>query len=311
MDVLSDVLGMLRFRSTLYCRVEISAPWGLRFTPTRMASFHVVERGACWLRLDGEEEAYLLAGGDLVVLTQGAGHFVGDELATPPITCIQLDEELPSTPELRRYVHQGATTTMLCGLFELEQPLGLPLFALLPPLIHLRGTDGRAAPWLETTLGFLAQEVGAGRLGSDGLVQRLTDMLFIQVLRTWAEGGIAQPRGWLAALRDPQLGPALALMHRHPERAWTVAELAEVVLMSRSAFSARFSAMLEEPPLRYLRRWRMQKASDLLRRTDEGMDSIAALVGYESTVAFSQVFKREVGLSPQAYRRQRRSETRY
>jgi AraC family transcriptional regulator, alkane utilization regulator len=303
MDVLTQVLDTLRFRSTLYCRVEISAPWGLRFAPTSVASFHVIERGDCWLKVEGSEDALPLTGGDLIVLTQGAGHFVGDRPGTPPITCIRLDEEIPASPELRRYVHSGATTTMLCGLFELEQPLGSPLLALLPPLIHLPGANGRSEPWLEATLAFLANEVGASRLGSDTLVRRLTDMLFIQVLRAWAEGGTTRPHGWLAALRDPQIGAALALMHAQPERSWTVEGLAEAVSMSRSAFSARFSQLVEEPPLRYLRRWRMQKAGDLLRRSDAGMAAIAAQVGYSSTVAFSQVFKREVGSAPHVYRR--------
>jgi AraC-like DNA-binding protein len=305
MDVLTDVLDTLRFRSTLYCRVELGAPWSLRFTPTPVPSFHVIERGEGWLQIDGEARPLPLRGGDLVVLADGAGHLLADEPDQPPVVTIDLGRDAPASPELRCYAGDGGTTVLLCGLFDLEQRRGHPLLSVLPPLIHLKGSDGRAAPWLATTLHFLTSEVSAARLGRDTLVRRLTDMLFIQVVRAWAESESGQERGWLAALRDPQIGAALQLAHRFPERDWTVADLAAAVHMSRSAFAAQFTALVGEPPLRYVRRWRMQRAIDLLRHTDSSITAVAATVGYRSEVAFSQVFKREVGLAPQLFRRQR------
>lgn len=304
MDVLSDVLDTLRFRSTLYCRSELGAPWSLYFAPTPVAAFHVVERGAGWLHIDGDDCPLSVRGGDLIVLTSGAGHQLSDEPGTPPIVTIELGKDVPKTPELRCYAGAGGTTVLLCGLFDLEQRRGHPLLRVLPPLIHLKGSDGQAAPWLDTTLRFLASEVSAPRLGRDTLVRRLTDILFIQVVRAWAEIEAGQERGWLAALRDPQIGAALQLAHRFPEREWTVAELAAAVHMSRSAFAAQFTALVGEPPLRYLRRWRMQLAMDLLRHTDTPIAAVAGAVGYGSEVAFSQVFKREVGCPPQTFRRQ-------
>ncbi len=303
MDVLTDVLDTLRFRSTLYCRVELGAPWSLHFAPTLAASFHVIERGAGWLTLDGEGEPIPVGDGDLLVLTTGAGHRLSHERDTPPAVTIELGRNAPESPELRCYAGTGGTTVLLCGLFDLEQRRGHPLLSVLPPLIHLRGSDRRVAPWLGTTLQFLASEVAEARLGRDTLVRRLTDMLFIQVVRAWAEGEAGQVRGWLAALHDPQIGAALQLAHRFPERDWTVAALAAAVHMSRSAFAAQFTSLVGEPPLRYLRRWRMQRAIDLLQHTDTPLSGIAAAIGYGSEAAFSQVFKREVGCAPLTFRR--------
>ncbi|NJM05312.1 AraC family transcriptional regulator [Candidatus Gracilibacteria bacterium] len=303
MDVLTSVLETLRFHSTLYCRVEIGAPWGLYFAPTRVATFHVIDRGSCWLRLDGATPVLPLAGGDLVVFPHGAGHQLGDTPETLPITTIQLDKDIPSEPEVRCYPNTGGTTRFLCGLFDITQPAGHTLLALLPPLIHIKGEDGQSVPWLEAMLKFLASEVGSGRLGSDTLVRRLTDMLFVQVIRAWVETSPVQEGNWLAALRDPQIGAALALMHRYPERSWTVATLAGTVSMSRSAFAARFSYLVGDPPLQYLRRWRIQKAIEMLLHTEHRIAEIASSVGYESEVSFSQVFKRQIGHAPQEYRR--------
>jgi AraC-like DNA-binding protein len=304
MDVLTDVLDSLRFRSTLYCRVELGAPWGLQFAPTPVAVFHVIERGAGWLTVDGEAQPFPVCGGDLLVLTNGAGHRLADELDRPPVVTIELGKDAPESPELRCYTGEGGTTVLMCGLFDLEQRRGHPLLSVLPPLLHIKGSNGQTAPWLDSTLRFLASEVRTPSLGRDTLVRRLTDILFIQVVRAWAESEGGQARGWLAAVHDPQIGAALQLVHRFPERAWTVAELAAAVHMSRSAFAAQFATLVGEPPLRYLRRWRMQRAIDLLCHTDAPIAAVGATVGYHSEVAFSQVFKREVGLAPQTFRRQ-------
>ena len=303
MDVLTSVLDTLRFRSSLYCRVEIGAPWGLAFAPTPAASFHVVEQGQCWLRLDDDETVTALGSGDIVLLAHGTGHTISDRPETPPQVQIQLGQDDPPEPELRCYVGEQASTTLLCGVFALDQPASYPLLVLLPRLIHLRGAHGTQSPGLEQTLRFLASEVSGNRLGRASLARRLTDMLFIQIIRAWTEQHPEQARGWLAALQDPQIGVALGLMHAAPAQAWTVESLAAAVHMSRAAFAARFARLVGEPPLRYLRRWRMQKAIELLRQREQHISAVAAAVGYGSEVAFSQVFKREIGLAPHHYRR--------
>jgi AraC-like DNA-binding protein len=237
------------------------------------------------------------------MLAHGTGHLISDAPETLAQVRIQLGQDDPPEPEMRCYAGEGEMTALLCGVFALDQPGNYPFLALLPKLIHLHGEGGATMPWLDQTLRFLASEVSADRLGRAALTRRLTDMLFIQIIRAWAEQHTAPARGWLAALRDPQVGAALALMHTAPDRAWTVEAFAIAVHMSRAVFAARFTHLVGEPPLRYLRRWRMQKAIELLRRSELRIAEVATAVGYDSEVSFSQVFKREVGLAPQRYRR--------
>ncbi len=303
MDVLTGVLRMLHLTSQLYCRSELRAPWGLNMPPSRRMAFHVVDRGGAWLRHEGEGELTALAAGDLVVLPHGGGHQLVDHPSTLAQPLLELSTDGSSCPRLQ-LGGSGPATTLVCGYFYLEEEGGWedqPLVSLLPSLIHIKGEDGRKLPWLEATLRFLADEAGSGRPGTDAVVQRLTDVLFVQVLRAWLERD-GTPPGWLGALRDPQLGRALALLHTNPEQGWTTATLAAEVNMSRSAFAARFTALVGEPPLTYLTRWRMRLAAGLLSE-DVSLTEVAERVGYESEAAFSVAFKRERGVSPGRYRR--------
>ncbi|MBC8161066.1 MAG: AraC family transcriptional regulator [Roseiflexaceae bacterium] len=304
MDVLTEILDSLQLRSTVYCRAELHAPWSLQFAPTRAATFHVIDCGSCWLQIEGQEGATQLTGGDLIVLSHGAGHILSATPGAAPFTTIYLDRDIPATCEVRRSEGGGAFTTLLCGLFDFAHDNGHPLFTLLPPLIHIKGEQGRAIASLEATLTFLASEAGSGRAGTNTIVRRLADVLFIQVVRSWIESLTDQTGGWLGALRDPQIGYSLGMIHRFPDREWTVALLASEATMSRSAFAARFTTMVGEPPLQYLTRWRMRLAARLLGRNDLGLHEIAQRVGYESDVALSKAFKRETGVAPGAYRRQ-------
>jgi AraC-like DNA-binding protein len=306
MDVLTDVLNSLRLRSGLYCRSTMTAPWGLGFRPTTVATFHVIDRGDCFLRIDGDPTPLALAGGDLIVFPHGAGHQLADDPGTPARWQIPLDEVMPDECMLIALGGGGATTSLLCGTFCLERADAHPLLALLPPLIHIRGHDDGAATWLETTLQFLTSEAGAQRPGAETIVRRLTEVLFVQVVRAWIEGHPTETRGWLSALGDPRIGAAIGLLHRRPAQAWQVAELAAEVGLSRSAFAARFSALVGQPPLNYLAGWRMQLAAELLRTGDLALSEVAERVGYGSEPAFSKAFKRRVGLGPGAYRRARR-----
>ena len=303
MDVLTDVLQMLRLTSRVYCRSELRAPWGLAMPPARRMAFHVVDRGGAWLRREDQQEVIPLAAGDLVVLPHGVGHQLADHPATLEGPLVELKQTGPGCPRLQ-LGGSGPATTLVCGYFYLIEEGGWddhPLAPLLPGLIHVRGEDGRRVPWLEATLKFLSDEAGSGRPGSDTVVQRLTEVLFVQVLRAWLESESAPP-GWLGALRDPQIGRALTLLHLDPAHGWTVANLAAEVNMSRSAFAARFAALVGEPPLAYLTRWRMRLAAGLLR-ADVPLTEIAERVGYESEAAFSVAFKRERGIPPGRYRR--------
>jgi AraC family transcriptional regulator, alkane utilization regulator len=306
MDVLTDVLNSLRLRSTLYCRSELCAPWGLYFGPTQVATFHVIDHGNCWLRLDGQAELTSLAGGDLIVLPHGCGHLISDQPDSPAQAMIQLDRDVPRECQVRRYAGGGTHTTLLCGLFDFEHADSHPLLAWLPPLVHIKGVQGRAVPWLDTTLKFLASEAGSQRPGAETIVRRLTDVLFVQAIRAWVEQEADGSHSWVQALQDRDIGAALQLMHSKPAYPWTVARLAAEVALSRSTFASRFRALVGESPLHYLTRWRMQTAAQLLHSGSCGVLDVAQRVGYESEVAFSKAFKRTMGVSPGVFRRQAR-----
>jgi AraC-like DNA-binding protein len=298
-------MDAVRLRSRVFCRSELKAPWGMALRASDYAHFHVVERGGAWLRIEGREPV-ALAGGDLVVVPHGAGHTLTDSPATKARPLLELARRASSGGSgctVMRAGGDGAETRLVCGSFRFERREAHPLLELLPPLIHLRPAEAPAAEWLEATLRFLAWETREARPGTETIVSRLTDVIFVQVLRAWIESLPEGRGGWLGALRDRQVGAALALVHRFPERDWTNAALAEAVGMSRSRFAARFSALVGEPPLAYVTRWRLETAAGFLLDGGLSMGEIAARVGYESEPAFSKAFRRRFGVPPGAWRR--------
>jgi AraC-like DNA-binding protein len=301
-DVLTDVLASLRLRGRLFCRSELSAPWSLALPASELAHFHVIERGGGWLRLEGEERSYPLAAGDLIVLPHGQAYTLSDSPKTEPVPLASLVQQPGGVCALLKHGGDGPATAMICGSFQFEGRERHPLLSLLPPLIHIPGDQGRSAEWLDLTMRFLAHEARHPRPGSETLVTRLTDVLFVQVVRAWIEGQPEGGGGWLGALRDRQIGASLGMIHREPQRAWSVATLAAAVGMSRSAFAARFRALVGEAPLAYLTRWRMHLATGLLRGKGLTLFEVAGRVGYESEAAFSKAFKRQLGMAPGAFR---------
>ena len=296
MDVLADVLNTLHLRSSLYCRSELGAPWGLHFLPVPGAVFHVLQRGGGYLSLPAESELWPLQEGDVIVLPRGEEHTLLESATAPLFRDLRLDQW--GECALMRWSEEP-TVTVLCGVFDFEHR-GHPLFELLPRVVYIPCAAGHAFGPL---LRLMAVEAESNRPGKEVALRRLADLLCIEVIRHWVETHPAGTYGWLGALRDPYLGRALALMHCHPERAWTVTALAEAVALSRSAFAARFAALVGEPPVRYLTRWRIRLAAHWLRSEAGEMGAVARRAGYESEAAFSKAFKREVGLSPGAFRR--------
>jgi AraC-like DNA-binding protein len=303
-DVLTTVMDAVRLRSRVFCRSELKAPWGMALKRSDYAHFHVIERGGAWLRIEGEEPV-ALAGGDLVVVPHGTGHTLTDSLGTTarPLSEMAGRHGSEGGCLVMRGGGEGPETRLVCGSFRFERRQAHPLVELLPPLIHLRPAETPAAEWLEATLRFLAWETREARPGTETIVSRLTDVLFVQVLRAWIESLPEGQGGWMGALRDRQVGAALALVHRAPERGWTNASLAEAVGMSRSRFAARFAALVGEPPLAYVSRWRLETAAGLLQDGALSLGEVAASVGYESEAAFSKAFRRRFGTPPGAYRR--------
>ncbi len=304
MDVLTDVLETVRVVAACYGRLEATAPWGIRVKPGEDAKFHVVLDGHARLIVDGVGEPIDLGAGDIVALPHGHAHSLIDD---PSIPAQPLEELLVCRPRgdsgVLKVGGGGQSSTIVSGRFRFEDRKNNPLLSVLPPVITLRGEAGKSVRWLEPTLKFIACEAQSGRPGSQTVIARLADVLFIQIVRGHLASLPANGSGWLGALADAQIGAALGHIHQNPEQDWTVQSLAAKVAMSRSAFASRFMRLVGEPPLSYVTRWRMQKAASMLRDGKQTLAEVAAQVGYDSEAAFSKAFKRAVGSAPGAYRR--------
>lgn len=304
-DVLADVLDSLKLRGRFFCQTELSAPWSLSFAAGFFAHFHVVERGTCWLQTDGVSGAVAHEEGDLVlVIPRGQGYQLSDRPGTPSVPLTELIGN--SQGGLRAVIKHGgggSRTELICGAFEYQGPQANAALAVLPLWIRVPKRERHANQWLNSTLRFLRKETKHASLGSETIVARLIDVIFVEAVRTWLKDQPRGAAGWLGALRDPAIGAALGLLHKNPEKAWTVPSLAAQVGMSRSPFAARFAALVGQSPMSYLKRWRLQLAARLLREQNLSLAAIAEQVGYESAAAFSRVFKREFRVSPGQYRR--------
>jgi len=267
------------------------------------ARFHFIERGGAWLSVEGAKRVTPLASGDLVIVPHGNGHVLADSPKTKPVPIHRLVKGKADSPILLQHGGGGAQTLMTCGSFQIVNGNYNPLLAVLPPLIHILSGGEQLGEWLEPTLKMLAYEARHSRPGSETVVARLIDIILLQAVRVWLEEQPYSQGGWLGALRDRQIGAALGLIHREPQRNWSVSALAHEVAMSRSIFAAKFSSLVGEPPLTYLTRWRLWQASRLLAEGDFSVGETALRVGYESEAAFSKAFKRYFGQSPLAYRR--------
>ena len=304
-DPISLVLRVVRIRSTVWCRSLLGVPWGFGVQAHANPAFHVVTSGRCWLEVDGESGQRALGAGDLVVLPTGRRHWMRDDPATP---APELEEILASTPldEHRRLRHggHGARTGLLCGGFALEGGTAPPILSALPAAVHIRGAAGRPVPWLAATLALITAETASEAPGAEEVVGRLADVLLTQALRLALTELESADGAGVLALRDPQIAAAIEHIHRRPECAWTVGDVAAKVALSRSAFSARFRELVGESPRRYITRTRLAHAAALLHTTDASLAEIATQAGYATEFSFSKAFKRTFGVAPGAYRGQ-------
>lgn len=303
-DPIDAVLKTLQIKSTCYGRFEFTNPWGLEIeNHSDHAGFFAVMRGSCWLEIKSLPNPIALSGGDLAVFPHGSGHVIRDQLGSSAITLDVLLKKNGHDAPVFHHGGGGALTTLVCGCFAFEMHRTNPLLSALPEVIYVKGEDGRAVPWLETTLQFLAGEIGSQMPGSEAVVTNLTQILFIQAVRAHINSNEScNKKGLALALIDQQIGLALALMHQMPQEPWTVESLAIQVGMSRAGFAARFRELVGEPPMQYLTRWRMHKAASLIQSGAKTISEISTQVGYEADAAFSKAFKRTTGFSPGEFR---------
>jgi AraC-like DNA-binding protein len=304
-DVLADVLDSLKLKGRIFCRCELSAPWALGFAAGDFSHFHVIERSTCWLRLQEQTDAVRLEEGDLLLVTRGHGYQLSDDPSTPPIPLRDLiGDSQGGLRAMLRHGGGGEVAKLICGSFEFESPQAKSFLAVLPEWIRVKRDERRSNEWFDGTMRFLTRETQRADMGAATIITSLIDVIFVEAIRTWLREQPPGTAGWLGALRDPSIGAALGLIHQTPEKRWTVPALGAAVGLSRSPFAAKFTALVGQSPMAYVKRWRLQLGATLLRDQGLGLSSVAERLGYESTAAFSRAFTREFGTPPGRYRHQ-------
>ncbi|KFE70563.1 transcriptional regulator, AraC family protein [Hyalangium minutum] len=307
-DVLAEVLDTMRLSTHMYGRFELYAPWGIQFPQRPGAHIVLIARGGARLEVEGREGGVVLSAGDLALLPHGGGHTLRDTAGSPLHVLGQGECKRARGVGPIRLGGEGARTSLVAASFRFGVEPQTPLFNALPPLIHITADDPVTAGSLAPTVQLLLAESASNSPGATVIMSRLADILLVQALRAHVAGGKCEEHG-LRALVDPQIGKALALLHERSAEPWTVESLAAAVALSRSGFAARFTALVGEPPLEYLARWRMTKAAQLLRESHVPLSEVAEYVGYSSEASFNRAFKRWGGTAPGTYRRDQRRGT--
>lgn len=298
-DPLSDSLHQLRLTGSLYCRAELTAPWGIDmpvFTGKMM--FHVITSGSCWLQI-GDSVPIHLRQGSLVLIPHGRGHVILSDPSSESDALFDIPvEKVSECYEIMQHGGGGVPTELTCGVVNFDQIAGQQLVNQLPEIILIDSWDAETDDWLHSTLKFISREAQTLKPGGQTVITHLADILVIQAIRFWLNTAPEAHQGWLGALRDAKIGTALTVLHREPEKNWTVGSLAQEVGMSRSGFSARFTELVGDSVKRYLTYWRMQIARDRLLQGSVPIAILAEQLGYSSEAAFSRAFKRTMGVSP-------------
>jgi AraC-like DNA-binding protein len=316
MDALSDVLRAVRLTGAIFFDISASEPWVAETPPGRsivgaifpgaehLICYHIITRGSCWASVDGEEPIRLSAG-DIILFPHGDTHVLSSTLGlrSPPNLALYRP---PTEGQLPFSISMGDAhpdpTHFVCGFLGCDTRPFNPLLTALPRVIKVSDAAGGT---LDAYVRFALAESKQPRLGGECVLSRLSELMFVDVVRRYLETLPAERTDWLAGLRDPFVGRALAALHRNPAHAWTLQSLAREVGLSRSVLAERFLQFVGRPPMQYLTNWRMQLAANHLL---SGMDNVAVIanrVGYESEAAFSRAFKKTVGTPPSQWRKER------
>lgn len=333
MDVLSDVLRVVRLSGAVFFTADFSAPWAVESPiPEMLASavmpeaecvvlFHILVEGECEVVCQ-RHSVTTMETGDVIVFPRGDQHTMRSHgAATPtPLASIFSPGRYDEPPQLS-YGGGGRTSRFVCGYLNCDQRFS-PLVEALPTMLLVRSRDDYSSidavdasgsrptvvpqgsgTWLGTTLKFTINEARVARPGNAAMLGRLTELMFVEILREYMHRLPANHGGWLAGLNDAHVGKALRLLHANPMRNWTVDELARESAISRSALAERFTQLVGDAPIRYLANWRMQLAKQMLREGAHSVQEVATRVGYESEAAFNRAFKRATGSPPATWRK--------
>lgn len=314
MDALSTVLKTVKLEGAMFYNAEFSAPWSFRSPPSCLVApylspeprhviiYHLLTHGQAYANVEGGQRVSLSAG-DIVVFPHGDPHIMGNGRDVEPRDHGKILQEILSHGlKIARMGGGGEVTRLICGYLACDPQLCKFFLGGLPPIFKVTIGNDSSGQWLENCIRYSVGQAVDSQSGSEIVVAKLSEALFAETLRRYV--GLLSPgqTGWLAGARDPEVGNALALVHREPADPWTIAELARRVGVSRSVLAERFRHFLGVPPMAYLTHWRMQLGAQLLRSSSHSVAQIAAEVGYESEPAFNRAFKREFGSPPARFR---------
>jgi AraC-like DNA-binding protein len=323
MDALSDVLSAVRLTGAVFLEMQMRENWSYLTAPARaiaevimpeadhVISYHLLLSGQCYARLP-EGEPVKLRAGEVVMFPGGDRHI----LATGSRSGLRMQPTDISGESLHLMLKRGEVTPLregktgdatriVCGFLACEGRMADPILQSLPRMLRVNLRGSGTAAWVQSSIQFSMAQSAAQRPGSAMVLARLSEVLFAEAVRQYMDNVPEAQAGWLGALRDRHVGRALALLHERPTTAWTLERLSREVGLSRSALGDRFSSLVGKAPMQYLTSWRLAMAEARLRRREGSILRIATDVGYESQAAFNRAFKREFGLPPAAWRRQR------
>jgi AraC-like DNA-binding protein len=319
MDALSDVLRVAHLTGGAFLHAEFFAPWCMagRMGPEHCAPllgpashlmpYHYVVEGEIRVRVEGGE-AFALGAGEVVLFPRNDLHLLGSDLDQPPVMARDIIQPPRGggLSSIRLRGGEGPRSRLVCGFLGCDDARGNPVISTLPAAMRLCIDESGAAEWIRSTFQYAADEVAAGRPGSETVLAKLSELLFVEAVRRYTETLPEGQTGWLAGLRDHHVARALALLHGDLTRSWTADELGREVGLSRSALAERFTRLIGVAPMHYLASWRMQVAAQELRNRSSSLVQVANLVGYESEAAFSRAFKKAFGTAPATWRRSRK-----
>jgi AraC-like DNA-binding protein len=322
MDVLSEVLKAVRLDGALFHNAEFSAPWCVHqaasctvasyISPTskHVIIYHLVTEGRGYARLEEDERSVPLIAGDIVIFPHGDPHILGNgsPVKPKPVDYQEALQRMFSEGlKVSRLGGGGEITKFICGYLSCEPELSGVFLGGLPSIMKVNIRDDESGQWLENSIRYSVGHADASSPGNQTVLAKLSEVLFVETLRRYIALLPREQTGWLAGVRNREVGRVLALLHRQPANPWTIATLAKEVGVSRSVLTDRFRSYLSETPIAYLTRWRLRLGAQMLKSTNSAVAQIAADVGYESEPAFNRAFKREFGLPPARFRTQSKS----
>ena len=320
MEVLSEVFKAVQLNGALFYNAEFSAPWCAHSVDAQTVNshisphsqhviiFHLLTQGRGYANLEGDDRQLPLNAGDILIVPSGDPHILGNG---PPIKAVDrsqvLNQVLSQGLKVSRMGGGGELTKFVCGYLSCDPQLSRVFLGALPPLFKVNIRDDPSGEWLEHSIRYSVDNVDASRPGCEAVLAKLSEVLFVETLRRYIDNLPPEQTGWLAGVRDTEVGKALALLHRQPAHPWTIASLAKEVGTSRTVLAERFRRYISETPIAYLTHWRLRLGAQMLTSTSSGVAHIGAEVGYESEASFNRAFKREFGLPPAQFRSRSRT----